>query len=80
MPSNPIGTGDVKVGRRKIEDVDIYAYKKYRTVFISDLPVSESSGPKDVRVMYRGNTYVAEKYGNPNNQLPSYDFKVSNEV
>lgn len=80
MPSNPIGTAKVQIGNQTVKEVDVYAYKKYRTVFISDLPVSESSGPKKVKVMYRGNTYTAEKYGNPNNQVPSYDFKVSNEA
>lgn len=80
MPSDPVGSANVMVGGKKVEDVDVYAYKKYRTVFISDLPVSESSGPEKVKVTYRGNSYMATKFGNPNNQVPSYDFKVSNEI
>lgn len=78
--SDPIGTAKVKVGNKTVENVDVYAYKKYRTVFISDLPVSAESGPERVKVMYRGNTYSAKKYGNPNNQVPSYDFKVTTKA
>jgi len=80
MPSDPIGSATVLVDGERVDDVDVYSYKKYRTVFINDLPVSESSGPKNVKVMYRGRSYMAEKFGNPNNQVPSYDFKVSNKI
>lgn len=81
-----VGKADVKIGGHKVSDVDVYAYHdsetntNYRTVFISDLPVSPENGPKSVSIMYRGNTYSAEKYGNPNNQVPSYDFTVENKI
>jgi len=84
--SDVVGKADVKIGGRKIGDVDVYAYHdpetntNYRTVFISDLPVTADSGPKTVSVMYRGNSYSAEKFGNPNNQVPSYDFTVDNKI
>lgn len=80
MPSDPIGSATVMVDGEKVEDVDVYAYKKFRTVFISDLPVDSESGPKMVRVKYRGNSYTASKFGNPNNRVSSYDFMVENEV
>lgn len=77
--SNPIGTAKVKVGRKTFKDVDVYSYKDYRTVFPSDLGMSKSefeAGPQMIKVKYRGNMYTAKKYGNPNNQVPSYDFKL----
>lgn len=84
--SQPVGKADVKVGREEVEEVDVYAYHdpktntNYRTVFISDLPISAESGPNMVKVMYRGNKYTAMKFANPNNQVPSYDFTVQNKV
>lgn len=84
--ADAIGTADVMFNGKMVEDVDIYAYHdpetkiNYRTVFISDLGISPEEGPKSVIVDYRGNRYTAVKYGNPNNQVPSYDFKVSNKV
>jgi len=84
--SDVVGKADVKIGREKAEDVSVYAYHdpetntNYRTVFISDLPVSPEDGPNSVSIMYRGNIYNAEKYGNPNNQVPSYDFTVENKI
>jgi hypothetical protein len=66
----------------------VYAYHdpetntNYRSIFLSELPTSREAGsmPMTASVMYRGNRYKAKKYGNPNNQIPTYDWKVQNKV
>jgi hypothetical protein len=66
----------------------VYAYHdpetntNYRSVFLSELSSDRDVGsmPSMARVKYRGRTYRAKKFGNPNNNIPTYDFTVENKV
>lgn len=79
--SDPVGKADITVSGKKFKDVDVYGYKTFRSIFPSDFTdKSIDSMPKKAKVMYRGNRYTAVKYGNPNNQRPTYDFEVQNRV
>jgi len=88
MSDNKVGTATVMVRGRKFEDISVYAYHdpetntNYRSVFLSELPDIQDAGsmPEMARIEYRGRTYRAKKYGNPNNQIPTYDFTVDNKV
>ena len=76
------------VGGKKFEDVSVYPYhdpetnNNYRSIFLSELSTARSteSMPSMARVKYRGRTYKAKKFGNPNNNIPTYDFTVENKV
>lgn len=86
--AEPIGTGKIKLFGRTYGNLDIYPYHdpetntNYRSIFISELPVDRKPNelPNMVTVMYRGNSYKARKYGNPNNNIPTYDFTVENKA
>jgi len=88
VSNDKVGTATVMVGGRKFEDVPVYAYHdpetntNYRSVFLSELPDIQDAGsmPEMARIEYRGRTYKAKKYGNPNNQIPTYDFTVDNKA
>lgn len=78
--SKPIGTATIMVAGMK-EEVDVYSFKdkksglQYRTIFIEDFSDADPSNlPKTAKVKYQGRKYTAQKYGNPNNQIPTYDF------
>jgi len=79
-----IGTAKIKVnGYGTFEGVDVYPYtdpetgNEYRSVFISDFSdKSYTEMPQMAKVFYRGHTYVARKFGNPNNNRPTYDFTL----
>lgn len=81
----PIGKATLTLGKREFP-VDVYAFKNYRTIFITD-DMRKATGkdiedlPKHARVKnYRGRwDYKAEKFGNPYNKIPSYDFTVDDK-
>lgn len=79
--SDPIGKADIIISGKRYKDVDLYGYKTYRSIFPSDFTdTSIEDLPKMAKVVYRGNKYSARKYGNPNNQRPTYDFEVQNKL
>jgi hypothetical protein len=88
MSDNKVGTATVMVRGRKFEDIPVYAYHdpetntNYRSIFLSELSSDRDvdSMPEMASIKYRGRTYRAKKFGNPNNQIPTYDFTVDNKV
>lgn len=84
----PVGKAELRMNGISFSDLDVYSYHdpetgtNYRSIFISELGLDRSfeSLPSTAQVMYRGNRYTAMKFGNPNNDVPTYDFTVSNRV
>lgn len=74
-----VGTADIDVNGRVYRDQPVYGYKRYRSVF-NPVDREFSRLPKEAVVYYRGRRYPAVKYGNPRNQLPTFDFVVENKI
>ena len=69
-------------GKKYEQKVNVYKYEKYRTIFISQsiqdfYNKNVKALPNTAIVEYKGKTYQAKKFGNPNNKIPSYDFTMS---
>jgi len=69
-------------GKKYDQKVNVYKYEKYRTIFISQsiqdfYNKDVKTLPERAKLEYRGKTYQAKKFGNPNNKIPSYDFIMS---
>lgn len=75
--TDPIGSATIMIDGKRYRDVDVYPYRQYRSIFNPTQQRIEDLPDKAV-VRYRGNRYIAEKFGNPNNQRPTYDFTVEN--
>lgn len=79
--SDALGRGTLKVEGRKPRKVDVYGYHDpdsgvdYRSVFIPEEWNPEAL-PQTAVVKWKGERYVAEKFGNPNNQVPTFDFTL----
>lgn len=81
-----IGKAKLLIGKKEFV-VDVYGYENYRTIFISDEMKEETHKtldqmPKHAQVKdYLGkHSYKAEKFGNPHNKIPSYDFQINNKT
>lgn len=88
MANESVGKADIKIGGTTYKDLPVYAYHdpetntNYRSIFLSELPDTREPGmmPEMATVKYRGNSYKAKKFSNPNNNIPTYDFTVDNKV